>query len=333
LRQIEANEAQRHTNEWLLKKQELDQQLLEVSTNTNQLLTRYADNLEPESIQAAKTDIQELSQFDERIRRAKELLQNALNWLTQNPDLPDDVKQAALNDLNAEKSRIDAEEARVKELEDKLNDELRKQQELAAHYSSLSNQLSQLKTEAQTAKQEAVPDAQIHKLEEIQLRIQLLLEEVSLLERQIDPATTFLQSSIDLNALKTEAQQLQTSVEDGQKSANQQVHLLQIENDFDAVSSQLLGQIKEVESLLAKPDASIEELRRSNDILVSALPKLEEVEKLYDELDPEDETTQELRNKTADQLGKLNELFKNNQQSAQDRIDSIIGQQYDQVKL
>lgn len=65
----------------------------------------------------------------------------------------------------------------------------------------------------------------------------------------------------------------------------------------------------------------------------SAWPKLNELGQSYDDLDPEDELTQELRNKAADQLTKLSELFNNNQQSTIDRTANMLQKQQNVVRL
>jgi chromosome segregation ATPase len=83
--------------------------------------------------------------------------------------------------------------------------------------------------------------------------------------------------------------------------------------------------------LLSNPNASISELQRADEILSTAWPKLKELEQSYDNLDAEDKSTQELRNRTADKLSKLNELFNNNRQSTKDRVADMLKTQQDKL--
>jgi hypothetical protein len=87
--------------------------------------------------------------------------------------------------------------------------------------------------------------------------------------------------------------------------------------------------IHQAETLLQNPDASIAQLQRATELLTTAQPRLSELERQYDDLDPDDPAVQALRNKTAAQLAKLNELFTANQQSASDRIENIVARQHD----
>jgi hypothetical protein len=102
---------------------------------------------------------------------------------------------------------------------------------------------------------------------------------------------------------------------------------LQIKNEFDL----LMKQITEAENILNDPNSTIEQLQRSAEILAISRPKLEEIDRLYKDLDADNETSQELRKKTADKLFKLNELFRHNQKAADDRIEMIIQREHDQL--
>ncbi|KAI6183013.1 Spectrin beta chain, erythrocytic [Aphelenchoides bicaudatus] len=121
-------------------------------------------------------------------------------------------------------------------------------------------------------------------------------------------------------------------------TSDQQERILKIKLTLEAIQLQineqfevLVNQITEAENTLQNPNASIEDLQRASEILTSAQPKLNEIDRLYKDLDADNETSQELKQKTADKLSKLNELFKHNQNAANDRIQQIIQKEHESL--
>jgi hypothetical protein len=102
--------------------------------------------------------------------------------------------------------------------------------------------------------------------------------------------------------IKAEPSELQTSEEVASQplEVEKQAELNRLEEEVSRECAQLVIDIRNAESILQNPAATVEELRSVNQILSQA--KLEEIEKLYKDLDPEDAATQDLRKNTADQL-------------------------------
>lgn len=270
---------------------------MEVQSITELLKRRYADNLEPSSVQSAETDVQELSNFDDRIQRAKHMLQNAWQWLTQHEDLPADIRQKALHDLEAEKSRIELEEKRLKDLEAKLNEELIKKQELASQYNQVEDQLSALTTEIAQSHQIEDPQQKNARFEQIRQQTLPLLERVQLLERQ--PGFS---SIIEPETLKLQVNNLQNST-------NKAIEFAAIENQVNSNAAQIEGKVNEIEELLSRPSPTIDDLKVSKDMMAEIRPKIEEIARNYADLSNDDNVPIDLRNKMAEKLSKLNLLF------------------------
>jgi hypothetical protein len=113
--------------------------------------------------------------------------------------------------------------------------------------------------------------------------------------------------------------------------SDHQIKLLKIEEEVNREFSHLIMVIQNAENLLSKPNASVEELQKSREILETSRPKLQTISNLYEDLDVDDAESAELKKKSADQLAKLNQLFTNNQQVAQQRIDAIAGQKHQEL--
>ncbi|KAI6207377.1 hypothetical protein M3Y96_00002700 [Aphelenchoides besseyi] len=320
--------------EWMEKKNELDAQLLAITSSTTHVFDRYGENVEPKTIRDAEDDVQNVSGLRDKLFRARELLQSAIDWLNGNDQLPAKVKSEALKQLNFEVKKLDDEQNRLNSLEDQLNEDLRRQKELADEHQRLVNKLNELRDQAETAHGIENADEKKAKVEEVQARVAPLLQQLDELQKKSELKTIPLvqsHSSVNVAGLKDYVQNLQKSLDSEQKDAQRQIQLNRIEHEMEQKKSELVDEIRAAESLLSSPEASIEQLKRSNDLLESARPKLAEINRLYDGLNDSDETTQSLRQRTADQLSSLGELFKNHQQSAQDRIDSLVRQQQDQL--
>jgi chromosome segregation ATPase len=330
LRKIGEQEIQVHTTEWLLKRQDLDQQLAKI--DIDQLLQRHTEPQEPRSFETAEQDIKEISSLTDKLRRAKELLQNAWNWLNQNPGLPDEVRKSVTEQLQNEQSKIDNEESKLKDFEQQLTHELKRQKELADQIENLTQQLNLLREEASTFHEGTTPEQKTAQIQELQQRVQPLLQKAEELQRKTElQSSPFVYDKNDLQDLKSNVEGLQKTLETSQKEAGKQIQLAKVEDKVKDHTLKLMEEIQSADLVLSNPEATVEELRKSSEILEIARPRLDEIYKFYEDLDPGDESTQDLRNRTADQLSKLNELFNNNQQSARDRIDTIVGQQHDEV--
>jgi DNA repair exonuclease SbcCD ATPase subunit len=205
-----------------------------------------------------------------------------------------------------------------------LDAELPKQRELDGEYNKLRQRLDALRTEAENAHQNENSESKQAEIEEIQQKIQPLLIEVASVQQKFEPPLMLTADPQEnLSVLKNNIEDLKRILDSDQKNAVKQLQLAKIGDIIRQQFEQFMDGLRSAEQLLKDPNASVEELQKSRQLLDDAQPQLDSISKIYNDLDPEDEATQELRNKTADQLSKLNELFKNNQQSAQDRIDLI----------
>lgn len=182
LRKIKEQETKVHVDEWLSKKQELDQQIFGVTSTTEQLLQRYADSLEPTNVNEAENDTQQALNLSEQLQRAKDLLKNAIDWLT-NSNLPNETKTATLEYLYAEKEKLDKEDECLKNLQKQLNDELSKQKELNEKFDELQVKLTRLQNEASNILTLEAEQKRLQ-IDTLQQQIQPLLQEVSEMQKQ-----------------------------------------------------------------------------------------------------------------------------------------------------
>lgn len=252
------------------------------------------------------------------------------------------MRQETIDELNREFARLDAEDEKLKEIRVNLENELRKQRELDDSYNLLIQRFNQVRDEIEDAHKNDNPEDKRERIEEIQLRLQPLLEEVNALEHTSNVQPLVYVKSADphtsIDALKANMEDLQRVVDTDQKEASRYLQLSKLGELIRQQFAQFMDGLKSAEQILkgeklnadlyylviSDPNADISQLQRSLELLQSAQPQLESVSKIYDEnLESEDVQTQELRNKTADQLAKLKELFNNNNQSAKDRIDKI----------
>jgi hypothetical protein len=170
---------------WLEKKNEIDQQLLTITAANEEVLQRYADNLEPASVQKAEEDLQGLSNLSDKLRQAKLMLQNALDWLMSNKEMPEEERRNAAEKLDAELKRIDHEESALNALTQKLEAELQRQKEMDSRVLQIQQEIGDLQNELLTIHQEQEDPVQKQvQVDEIQTRLQPLLQEVNSLQKQ-----------------------------------------------------------------------------------------------------------------------------------------------------
>jgi predicted transcriptional regulator len=113
-KQLEADAAQQQAiDEWLQRKCEVEQDVFGVISDSEQLLGRYADKLEPTNVQTAENDAQKMSNLADRLRQARQLLQNAIDWLLQNHELPEEQRRRAIEELTGELNRLDSEAGKL----------------------------------------------------------------------------------------------------------------------------------------------------------------------------------------------------------------------------
>jgi hypothetical protein len=293
----------------------MEQTLYEIFENINNTFRRYENPDNIESIQMAEHDLHELQKLRDLLNQTNRELELSFE------ELPENEKSVFIDKLNANKAAIESGHANINELQQQLENELSRQKELEAELNKLTSRFNDLRTEIDKARHIEDPVTRSSQLQALQIQIQPLMDE---LNKRPELESSRLMQDVPINDLKSSVEKLQNIIDSDQKDSEKQIQLANVEKDIAEKSTELIQQIQTAEQIMSNPDASIEELRRSNEILLTAQPKLEEISKLYEDLDPEDEVSQQLRNNTSDQLSKLNELFNNNQQSAKDRIEMIL---------
>jgi chromosome segregation ATPase len=165
--------------------------------------------------------------------------------------------------------------------------------------------------------------------------------------QQLESAKSMLENNLALlirirNQLSTVLNQLQdledrhdVLVEELERLREKDEHARQqvqsIEDDITSQHDDLFNSIHEAGLTVNDPNASIDQLQRSIEIIEKSRPKLEEIERIYNELDEDNAQTAELKRKTADKLQSLNNLFEHQQTSANNRIQMILQKYHDQL--
>ena len=311
------------------------------------LLARYAESAQrPASLEDAEADARNMDALQTRLGEARAHLQGVTEWLAGDDaaDLPQAERDAALEAARAELARLDADAAQLSTLGGSLDAELTRQRQLADEHAQLTLELNALRDEAAAANAsaDAEPERASAQLAAVQTRAEPLLRQVDALEEQLAPSPSTTTSTLTLvrreqpleaDALRTHVAQLQSSVDAGHKQAARAAELARVERHVDEQRTQLRADVRSAEELLADPDASVEQLRRSSAMLAEARPRLDALRRQYDDLpdDDEDARAAHLRNRTADALRSLGELFDANEQSALERVDALLARQQEQL--
>uniref|UniRef100_A0A1I7S8L5 Calponin-homology (CH) domain-containing protein n=1 Tax=Bursaphelenchus xylophilus TaxID=6326 RepID=A0A1I7S8L5_BURXY len=320
-------------NEWTEKRKEIDEITIPINKDVAQIHEKWVPTKQL-SLSEADNEVDALHHSRDRLAGLSGRLQQAYDWLTRAEDLPAEIRDRELQKLAEEQAKLDNEEKRVADLENKLNAELKRQKELADKHDQLLKRLNELSDAALKVHQDSDPADKKQQLENIDQSIAPLVEEIELVQQQFnEPGEKLIRpsDSVNVQQLKDRVEELKKTLDAEQKNAAKKLQAIKIGQEIEQLRAKLSDDLRSAEDTLADPNANVEQLKKAVEILDSAKPRINDLSKIYEDLEPEDEETSNLRAKTADQLAKLGELFEANRQSVDDRIDSALAKPHEDL--
>ena len=283
--QLIVESSQQHAvEEWLVRKDELQQQLVNVTVAD---LQHYADNIEVKT--TINEDAQAVSNLADKLCQLRLLIQNAIDWLSSNTNLPVSTKASLLQQLNKEKSKVEEEESKLHNLLEKMPDIANQLNALEQKHDELIDQLESLRRKAQQIRanseakerQQSAENEWLGRKDELKQELLNIEDDLQkLLTRNADNLESSstknieddIQHSSDLmDKLRRLKQLLQNTID--WLSTNEALP----ENDRQSAIQQLHSTQQEINNNEAKLNALLERLP-------SVLSHLHELEDQHDEL-------------------------------------------------
>lgn len=290
---------QKAIEDWLARKDELKHQLLRLPLD--ELATV---DVGPRTYGQFQNESREIWTLTDKLRRLKEMLQGAIDWLLSNKNLPIPVRDVILTQLRGEISEIEDEENKLKNLLNNIPNISDKLQELEDRRDYLAEKLELLRQKAVRLEREAT---------EKQARQEKTSEEWLSKQEDLEQQLMGVQSDLTV-ILERNADNLeQPSTRD-------------IEEDIQQ-SSNMIDRVKQLKDLLQK---TFNWLQSNEDLPDdSKVEAIQRIQSMMSCIDDEEAKLDELSSRLPLILKQLED------RSAQDlrnQIDFIIQQQHDQLK-